>query len=75
MAQKNEQIWYVGFEDNSIELFHDWKSANDYFDRYLQRNAKQILDTDKFGPLHKTITFLTHSGYETFITISAKVVH
>ena len=74
MVQKGERIPCVMFEDNSVELFHDFVSANQFMTRYLAQNAKRIVGTESFGPNCRTTTFVTHSGYESFISVSIKEV-
>lgn len=62
------------FEDNSVELFHDFLSANKFMNTYLAQHAKKIVGTESFGPNCKTVTFLTHDGHESFLTTHFKVV-
>lgn len=62
------------FEDGSVELFHDFASANKFMTSYLAQHAKRIVSTESFGPNCRTTTFVTHSGCESFISISIKEV-
>jgi len=74
MVQKDERIPCVMFEDNSVELFHDFLSANKFMIAYLAKHAKKIVGTEYFGQNCKTVTFLTHDDHESFLTIHFKVV-
>lgn len=74
MVQKGERIPCVMFEDNSVELFHDVLSANQFLNSYLKQHAKRIVGTESFGPNDRTTTFVTRDGYESFIAFTFKVV-
>lgn len=74
MAQKGDRIPCVVFEDNSVELFHSFERAEEFAESYLKQTAKQITGHESFGPNCKTVTFLTHDNYESFLTIHFKVV-
>lgn len=74
MVQKGERIPCVMFEDNSVELFHDYKSARKFVENYLGQHASTITEVEKFGPNCMTVTYINRNRCESFITISSKEV-